>query len=202
MAVFLLSLVSQYLLFILPWGLFILFINQLWIWNNALNTVSRGAWWPTVHGSQSQTQVKQVSTHASFYYDQSRLWEGITKSAPFTIFNGSLFFLLYFFQSHFEFGDFKVMLSSKLLSFNNYSKWLLAPIQAARLYFILQRWPVKSVHSAFPAVSFRCIQDTRGHLSWWLNQQGSSLPQSATKLIRHITNRISLSSEALKYTGI
>lgn len=51
------------------------------------------------------------------------------------------------------------------------------------------------------AVSFICIEDTRGHPSWWLNQQGSSLPQSAPKLIRCITNHISLSSKLQSTLG-
>ena len=68
MAVFLLRLVSQYLLFILPEDFSYFFYKSAVNLKYILNTVSRGAWWAIYKskGSQSQTQVKQVSTHASF----------------------------------------------------------------------------------------------------------------------------------------
>lgn len=111
---------------------------------------------------------------------------------PFSFVISSKPWWILWFPSSFEFQTAKL---------NSYYKWLLAPIQTARQHFILQRWPVKPVHSASSAVSFRCIEDTRGHQSWQLNWQGSSLPQSAPKLIRHITNHISLSSKIWSNLG-
>lgn len=40
-------------------------------------------------------------------------------------------------------------------------------------------------------MAFRCIEHRRGCTSWWLNQQGSSLPQFEPMLIRHFVNCIS-----------
>lgn len=50
MAVFLLSLVSQYLLFILPEDFSYFFYKSAMNLKYVLNTVSRGALWATVHG--------------------------------------------------------------------------------------------------------------------------------------------------------
>lgn len=160
------------------------------------------AWRLFILSAQSSNEFKCFPLHFMKYFKVTKAGgEEITMSAPWTFLNGSFLFSfvlptkplwILWFQSNFKF---------QTVELNSYSKWLLTDSSSRTIFYFAKVTCKAGTFSLWRAVSFICIEDTRGHPSWWLNQQGSSLPQSAPKLIRCITSHISLSSKLRSTLG-